>query len=43
MRKVEEEWNTSKWQRRTREQVNSSYSQFYGCSLSGLYQEAYLC
>ena len=25
MRKVKEEWNTSKWQRRTREQVNSSY------------------
>ena len=25
MRKVEEEWNTSKWQGRTREQVDSSY------------------
>ena len=25
MRKVEEEWNTSEWQGRTREQVDSSY------------------
>ena len=25
MRKVKEEWNTSKWQGRTREQVDSSY------------------
>ena len=25
MRKVEEEWNTSEWQGRTREQIDSSY------------------
>ena len=25
MRKVEEKWNTSEWQGRTREQVDSSY------------------
>ena len=25
MRKVEEEWNTSKWQGRTREQIDSFY------------------
>ena len=25
MRKVEEEWNTSEWQGRAREQVESSY------------------
>lgn len=25
MRKVEEEWNTSEWQRRTREQIDSFY------------------
>ena len=29
MRKVEEEWNTSEWQGRTREQIESSFKSIF--------------